>query len=237
MTTVNATEPQPPLDSKILILIQDLVNDRLVGSGDAMDIDTSDSPTIADLNRIQSSLEKLAKTTEEGNASSTTASRALVNTLVNTTSNDVLKILETVKQIQNTKQAPTDNSNASDTAASDAAEQNAEFTLLQCTEEFPDDVTESDGSSYYKNLDKKTTMYTSAGNSNDPLVKNLICEEKGFFEGDDEESVDKEEKGKGDAAASVERSRQLALILETTQSVRAKTLELAKRRLKRQRVE
>ena len=52
VTTVNATEPQPPLDSKILILIQDLVNDRLVGSGDAMDIDTSDSPTIADLNRL-----------------------------------------------------------------------------------------------------------------------------------------------------------------------------------------
>ncbi|KAL3924054.1 MAG: hypothetical protein SGILL_001285 [Bacillariaceae sp.] len=221
-------------DPTVLTAIQDLAKEQLLASGDDMDIDNL-SPTLIGLHHFQSNLEKLAKEAEKGDKAD--VSKDLANTLLQKTSKDVLKILDTVQCASNSLG---DSKGAIDTADNDsehAANEvpDTKLQLLQCSEDFPDDEgLESDGSSYYNNLDKKTKMYTSAGNSNDPLVKNLICNETGFFEGDNAAVPDSKD---NDKDPSDDSSQQLALVLATTHSIRAKTLELTKLRLKRQRVE
>jgi hypothetical protein len=239
------TEPGlQKLDPKIMASIQDLVNERLLDSSDGMEIDVpssdADSSIHGNLSRLQHSLEKLSKDVKAHDNYAT--SQDLAITLVQSTSKDVLKILEFIQSVEDSKNdtVPSSTAAAVENKVEDATDDasSAELHLLQCSEEFPeDDGATSDGSSYYKNLDKKTTMYTTAGNSNDPLVKSLICKETGFFDGDDSSVYEKDKLKDSHGTAGLETAQQLALIQETTRMVRAKTLELTKRRLKRQRVE
>ncbi|KAL3930836.1 MAG: hypothetical protein SGARI_004367 [Bacillariaceae sp.] len=241
MTTEAKDEtPTQEYDPKVWASIQELVKERLRdGKKDAMDVEpaakSSESSELGDLSSYQSNLEFLAEVSGEDVASE----------LVGSTSKDVLKILKYIMALQASKPsgedcADCDKANDSSTTAvvtNESSTEDAtrpELDLLLCTEEFPEEGPASDGSAYFKNLDKQVTNYTTAGNSDDPRVKNLMCEETGFFDGDDSEN---DNAANSDGMGRMEAAVQLALIHETTRMVRAKTLELAKRRLKRRRVE
>jgi hypothetical protein len=110
--------------------------------------------------------------------------------------------------------------------------------VLLCSEDFPeekgtpnDDDDDDNSDNYFENLETRSATFTNAGNTNDPLVHNLICNEKGFFEGDDAVVL---EEGNISKEAELDVHQQLLLVQETTRMIRVKTLELARQRLKRQ---
>jgi two-component sensor histidine kinase len=116
--------------------------------------------------------------------------------------------------------------------------------VLLCSEDFPqekrgtskndDHHNDNNSIDYFENLESRSATFANAGNSNDPLVHNLICHEKGFFEGDDAAVVLDE--GDDDTTNDAERNFQQLLLLllqETTRMIRTKTLDLTRQRIKR----
>jgi hypothetical protein len=177
----------------------------------------------------------------------TATSKGVASKLVQDTTKDLAQIIQTM--VDETARISNDHggrnhsdSNQNATASNFASDGGKEFPtidewVLLCSEDFPeekgtpkndDDNTSND---YFANLESRSATFANAGNSNDPFVHNLICDEKGFFEGDDAvvlEEVDITNKNELDT------QQQLLLIQETTRVMRVKTLELARQRLKRQ---
>jgi hypothetical protein len=133
-------------------------------------------------------------------------------------------------------------------------------TSLLCSEDFPESSSEAsaavavsgrhghvddddDDDEYVQNLINETTFATSGGGGgSDPNVRRYLCYEEGLFEGDTNtisfEDPENKKEGRSAAGKRTEEmvtAQKLAVIQETTRLIRAKTLELTKKRLKQQR--
>lgn len=234
---------------------------------DNMDVDDENKETssFVDLKRIQSCLEGIVQDLlvqqqaadmdveeDETSTRATSSPENVANTLVQATAKDLLQVLKVMLEDSSDTAATTtkgDNSppkNDTGASATDPSNDNStddkdfitkEAWLLLCSEEFPQEkVVAKDDT--IESLASRTAAFTKTGNSNDPLVHNLICNEKGFFEGDNAEVLEEGEvigpvNVDDDGQQEVVRQR-LLLIQETTHIIRAKTLQLARRRLQRQ---
>ena len=113
-----------------------------------------------------------------------------------------------------------------------------ESTTLLCSEEFPETASDASGGvgddddqQYVQNLINETTFAQTF--ENDPK---FVCYEEGLFEGDDGSQFldEKELLSSANKNEEILTAQKLAVIQETTRLIRAKTLELTKRRLKKQ---
>ncbi|KAG7340550.1 hypothetical protein IV203_024093 [Nitzschia inconspicua] len=244
------------IDKELWFRVQTLLQEKLAEytSGKAnMDVDTDEMLTSSGLNlgSIQSYLEALLKDManeqpmKDANAKEDVSKEEEANILVQASTRDLLQVVKSMLEVSK-EVAPTESRDGhseemsgGETGASpnnDACEPlSKEEWLLRCPEEFPDDkitATDDANKTYYEILASKAVTFANTGNSNDPLVHNLICKETGFFEGDNADVLEEGDLVVGkDKDSEREVRLRLRLIQETTHIIRSKTLELARQRL------
>ncbi|KAG7373221.1 hypothetical protein IV203_033945 [Nitzschia inconspicua] len=247
------------IDKELWFRVQTLLQEKLAEntSGNAdMDVDAVEMSTSSGLNlgSIHSYLEGLLKDLaneqpmEDVNTKEDVSKDEAANILVQASTKDLLQVVRSMLEVSK-KVAPTESRDGHSEERSrggigassnnDACEPlSKEEWMLRCPEEFPDDkITATDDAkkTYYEILASKAVTFANTGNSNDPLVHNLICKETGFFEGDNADVLEEGDLVVGkDKDSEREVQLRLRLIQETTHIIRSKTLELARQRLSRQ---
>jgi hypothetical protein len=255
-STTTAKNISRDVDTAMWVSVQKLLNEKSTSS-DISNVRPPSRSATYRLHRIQTYLDGLLQEPvlvdedrmKVGNDSRTdedlaAASKDVANKLVQATAKDLLHIIQLMINETARNSVNHDGKNFTDfhvnaTTGDLSKDDNKEYPKIEerpllCSEDFPEEQESSQNDdddksiNYFEKLETRSASFANAGNSNDPLVRNLICEEKGFFEGDDTLVL---EEGVITNEAEQDVQQHLLLVQETTQMIRAKTLELARQRL------